>query len=105
MNKRSIIGSLVATGRASELLAVLEGDSDLSDPTASGAPEDRELARLWIAAQYHLRFVSKFGEYSPPQKVDGKLLSSFPEEFERWVEAGAPGITALEFERLALLLN
>lgn len=77
-NKRSVIGALMATGLASELLAVLEGESALSDPTALGAPEDHDLARLWIAAQYHLKFVSRFGEHSPPQIVDGKLLCSFP---------------------------
>lgn len=104
MNKRGIIGNLLATGRASQLLAVLEGESALSDPNSPGAPEDRDLARLWIAAQYHLKFVSQFGEHSPPRRVDGKLLSSFPEEFHSWIEAGAPGITALEFEGLASLL-
>ena len=105
MNKRSIISNLVTAGHASELLAVLEGESRFSDAAAPGAPENRELARLWIAAQYHLRFVSEFAENSPPQTVGGKLLSSFPDEFDRWVEAGAPGVTDLEFERLASLLN
>lgn len=37
--------------------------------------------------------------------VDGKLLCSFSEEFERWIEAGGPGITHLEFEGLASLLK
>ncbi len=105
MNKRSIIGNLLATGWALALLAVLEGESALSDPMAPGAPDDHDLARLWIAAQYHLKFVSRFGANSPPQIVDGKFLSSFPEEFERWIDAGAPGIAALELEGLASLLS
>jgi len=105
MNKRSVIFNLIATDRASELLAVLEGESRLSDAASAGAPEDRELARLWIAAQYHLKFVSEFGKDAAPQMVEGKLFSPFPEDFERWVESGAPGVTDLEFERLASLVS
>lgn len=105
MNKRSIVSRWVSAGHASELLAVLEGESRFSDAAAPGGPERGQCARLWIAAQYHLRFVSAFAENSPPQTLGGKLLSSFPEDFGQWIEAGAPGVTDREFEGLATLLK
>lgn len=103
-SKKEIIYSLLKNGLAAELLSILQGDSRFSDSASLGAPEDRMLARLWIAAQYHLEFISIFGNENYPREFNGRVISPFPEDFEKWIEIGAPGLTDLEVERLSSLL-
>ena len=91
-DKAALIMQLVNQGRSEDILALIEGESPYTTDDSEGAPEDRTLARLWIAALYHLRFTSEFGVGSPTQVKNGRVESPFPDEFMQWLEAGAPGI-------------
>lgn len=98
LTKSELIERLVAAGRAADLVLLLEGDSAFTSDETEGAPDDRQLARLWIAAIYHLRFVAEFGDKKEPRCKEGKWLSPFPVEFGIWLDAGAPGIAMTDLE-------
>ncbi|HEY9105269.1 MAG TPA: hypothetical protein VIN58_01235 [Roseateles sp.] len=99
MTKIEAIQQLMTTGHVGDLLLMLEGDSPYSDEHSEGAPDDRQLARLWTAALYHLRFVAEFGPSAERQFKQGKWLSAFPAEFSEWLQAGAPGVSMADLER------
>ena len=99
MTKAELITQLVSTGRAGDLLLMLEGESPYTNKNSEGAPADRLLGRLWTAALYHLRFVTECGDTDKTVMKDGKWLSPFPEEFSAWLNAGAPGISISDLER------
>jgi len=99
MNKSKIIREIVDSGRAPDLLLIMEGESPYTSEDSEGAPHDPVLARLWMAALHHLRFVAEFGNRSDNVLKDGKWLSAFPNEFLDWLDAGSPGVTDGELTR------
>jgi len=99
MNKSELIRNLVENGRALDLLRMLEGESPYTNEASEGAPKEPALAKLWMAALYHLRFVAEFGNRPDTVMKDGKWCSAFPKEFSEWIDAGAPGIVVEELER------
>ncbi|WP_426318422.1 hypothetical protein [Pseudoduganella sp. R-43] len=99
MNKSDLIARAVNAGRAVDILLLLEGESAYTSEDFEGAPADRELAKLWTIAQYHLRFVSEFGNRVDTIMKDGKWVSAFPDEFAQWLNVGAPGIAISELNR------
>jgi hypothetical protein len=99
MNKTELIKNIVESGRAQDLLLMLEGESPYTNDESEGAPKDHALAKLWTAALYHLRFIAEFGNQQNTLMKDGKWVSAFPEEFSQWLEAGAPGIAIEEIVR------
>lgn len=99
MNKTELIARIVDAGHASDILLLLEGESPYTSEAFEGAPEGRELAKLWTIAHYHLRFVAEFGNRTDTIMKDGKWLSAFPVEFAEWLKAGAPGIASSELDR------
>src|SRR5215207_1943207 len=99
MNRSELISRIVDSGRAPDLLLILEGESPYTSEDSEGAPSDPVLARLWMAALYHLRFVAEFGNRSDTVLKDGKWLSAFPNEFSEWLDTGSPGVTDGELTR------
>jgi hypothetical protein len=99
MNKTELIARIVDAGRASDIILLLEGESVYTSEEFEGAPAERELAKLWTIAQYHLRFIAEFGNRTDTILKDGKWLSAFPNEFSEWLKAGAPGIASCELDR------
>lgn len=99
VGKAELIEILVRTGRAADIVLLLEGESTLSNDQSEGAPKDRELAKLWTMALYHLRFVATYGVDASALLQDGKWLSPFPDEFQAWLQAGAPGISSTDLSR------
>lgn len=98
MNKAEQIARVVDAGRASDILLLLEGESEYTSAEFEGAPADRELAKLWTIVHYHLRFVAEFGNCPETIMKDGKWLSPFPDEFSEWLKIGAPGIAKSELD-------
>ncbi|MGE8098601.1 hypothetical protein [Pseudomonas fluorescens] len=92
MGKIETIKKLISVGRAKDVLDFVEGDSPYISEVSLGAPQEQELRRLWVIAVHHLRFVSEFGVSSSGVHKDGKYLTAFPEGFEQWLQAGAPGV-------------
>lgn len=93
MEKVEAIRRLISAGRAKDVLAFVEGDSPYISNECEGAPQEPEFRRLWILVVHHLRFVSACGANSPRNIKDGKYLTDFPQEFDRWLQVGAPGIS------------
>lgn len=94
IDKAEVIRQLLAAGRERHVLQLMEGESEYTTSDSEGAPLDQRMARLWMAALYHLRFVSEFGVQSGTRTVEGRSESAFPEQFAEWLEAGAVGIGA-----------
>lgn len=92
MNKIEIIRALVCSGRARDVLDFVEGDSIYISDASLGAPQDPELRRIWVMVVHHLRFVSEFGDTPTTQCKDGKYFSPHPDDFNAWLDAGAPGV-------------
>jgi hypothetical protein len=88
-----IIRGMVARGFAAELLALLYGESVYNSPTSPGAPAESSARRLRTDAILHLTYVIKTVRTEGNAEVDGKFYGAYPEEFEKWIEGGAPGIT------------
>ncbi|WP_131190151.1 hypothetical protein [Stutzerimonas kirkiae] len=91
MDKVKIIRALIDSGRVKDVLDFVEGESEYVSDKSEGAPQARELRRLWILVVHHLRFLSEFGS-TPAATKDGKYLISYPREFDLWLDAGAPGV-------------
>lgn len=92
MDKVKIIRALIDSGRVKDVLDFVEGESEYISDTSEGAPQTRELRRIWVLVVHHLRFVSEFGNI-PAATKNGKHLIAYPQEFELWLDAGAPGIS------------
>lgn len=97
-NKANSILQLVRSGRANDVLALMEGDSIYTTDASEGAPIDNTLGQIWIGALYHLRFIAEFGTEALPQVRNGRVESPFPEVFMQWLEAGAPGIGSSDLD-------
>nr|WP_298165094.1 hypothetical protein [uncultured Pseudomonas sp.] len=100
MGKVEAIKMLVSGGRAKDVLDLLEGESSYISDASEGVPQEPELRRLWIVTVHHLRFVSDFGNSAIEGEKDGKHLTPFPDEFERWLSVGAPGIAPEDIDSL-----
>ncbi|MDD1017373.1 hypothetical protein [Pseudomonas rubra] len=94
MGKVEAIRKLVAVGRAKDVLDLVEGESSYISEGSLGAPQEPEFRRLWILVVHHLRFVSEFGVPSSGEHKDGKHYAAFPDAFDQWLQAGAPGISS-----------
>lgn len=92
MDKVEIIRSLIDCGRFKDILDFVEGESKYISESSGGAPQDKNLRRIWILVVHHLRFLSKFGNVSEVMKGD-KCFTAHSKEFELWLDAGAPGIS------------
>jgi len=97
IKKEELIARLLQNGNSMELYKLLMGISDYNQG------QDRvgyslEETKLISAARNHLSFVAKFGD-KEAHVVDGeKHYFSYPEKFNEWIEAGAPGILVKELE-------
>jgi hypothetical protein len=96
-----IIRRMVTSGFARELLALLLGKSVYNSPTSPGAPSESGALRLRSGAMVHLNYVARTGRLEGRVEEDGKVYSAQPVEFEKWIEAGAPGITEEELRAFA----
>jgi len=97
LEKVEAIRKLISVGRAKDILDFAEGESSYISERSLGAPQEQELRRLWVLAVHHLRFVSEFGVSSSREYKGGKYLTAFPEAFDQWLQAGAPGISNEDF--------
>jgi hypothetical protein len=94
--KESTLRWLVAH-RAEALRELMEGESRYTLPHSIGISEaNREEGRAWTMALYHVRYAARFG-LAQQRVVEGTYVhSAFPEDFERWLGMGAPGISEEE---------
>ncbi|MCA8310865.1 hypothetical protein LGM90_20355 [Burkholderia sp. AU28942] len=99
MGKVEIIRSMLRAGRAKDMLDFVEGESRYLSAASGGVPQDPELKRIWIMVVHHLRFLAEFGGDVLVQTSGGRVYRSYPEEFDKWLSAGAPGISEIDIKR------
>ncbi|WP_124658726.1 hypothetical protein [Burkholderia anthina] len=99
MGKVEIIRLMLRAGRAKDMLDFVEGESRYLSEASGGVPQDPELKRIWIMVVHHLRFLAEFGSDVSVQSSGGRVYRSYPDEFDRWLSAGAPGISEVDIKR------
>lgn len=93
-----ILRQMLSQDRINDLIELMEGESKYTSDSMDNMPktEDEKMARG--DALDHVRFVSKFGE-DKERVIEGDMVySSRDEEFNAWLEMGAPGIVPSELE-------
>jgi hypothetical protein len=99
MNKVEIILMLLNSGRVRDVLEFVEGESPYLSDASEGAPQSPELRKIWIMMVHHLRYLANFGDGSSIQIHEGKIYRPYPEEFDAWIKAGAPGIAEQDMKK------
>jgi len=99
MEKVEIIRLMLSVGRAKDMLDFVEGESPYLSDASDGVPQDPELKRIWIMVVHHLRFLVEFGNGESVQSAGGKVYGPYPDEFDRWLSLGAPGISEIDIKR------
>jgi hypothetical protein len=97
---RSLVLQLIATGHASDLAALMVGDSPSNiEPPQSYPPlpgdheRQRELLYTARMAWEHVTFLAKFGNDATGSIVEDRYVySAYPEYFEKWLEDGCTGL-------------
>lgn len=87
-----IIRYLLEKGRAKELRDIMFGESEFTSPESELKLNGWEEKKAWRMAFAHVEFVSKYGNEKTLVKEDGKIYSAYPDEFNEWLNLGAPGI-------------
>ena len=91
--------------RAQDLADLMTGESPFYLALTDNIPrrqDDRE--REWDEhsalrmALEHVEFVARFGHSVQKMKQDGKFYSTYPQDFERWIESGCLGIHQEELD-------
>jgi len=59
-----------------------------------------EAVKLVSAVRSHLLFLEQFGSETTHKIVDGMHHFAYPEKFDEWLDAGAPGVNVEELRRL-----
>jgi hypothetical protein len=96
---------LVAAGRARDLHDLLTGVSPYCRVTPALPPAEQHTSnegdaelwkshRLWTLAVHHLDFVARHGRDQGEVWEGAILHCAYPEEFEQWLRAGAPGLSS-----------
>jgi hypothetical protein len=96
--KANIIRAIVAAGRGPDLLALMEGESPYTSLDNPGAPRENPAGRIWSMALHHMRFVAKFGTEVQKATEGDHFYSAYPEDFDKWLSIGAPGVTEDELQ-------
>lgn len=91
-----VINELVASGRASDLLAILMGMSEFNLPSSSKEPMTDKEQRQWQMALLHLQFINEYGLGVSEVNDEGKQHFAYPKEFGQWLDAGHPGVEEKE---------
>jgi len=101
LNKQAL--RWLVANRPEDLRELMEGESRYTLPHSIGISQaNRAESRAWVTALYHVRYAAQYG-LAQQRVIEGAYVqSSFPAEFEQWLELGAPGISA---EELANYLN
>ncbi len=96
-----IVEEVIARGNASGLYNLLTGESEASQYLSN--PERVEDKMLLAGAVCHLEYLAQFPGTSAVVLHEGKVFTPYPEEFQRWLAAGTPGLRPEDLARAGLL--
>ncbi|MES9906170.1 MAG: hypothetical protein ABW168_26260 [Sedimenticola sp.] len=91
-----IVLNMLSQGRANDLVELMLGESHFSIENKPETPKNKEESRKWRMALSYVEFVAKFGLGVEKGEYDGKAYISYPDDFQKWLEIGAPGISQEE---------
>ena len=93
-----IIKAMLSEGRVSDLLDLMEGESEFTGDGVENMPKTEEEKVARGRALDHVRFIAEYG-FDKDKVVDGNMVySSRPKGFAEWLILGAPGIEPSELE-------
>lgn len=101
MEPSEIVEEVIARGNASSLYDLLAGEMEASRYLIN--PERLEDKILLAGAVCHLEYLVQFPGTSAVVLHDGKVFAPYPEEFQRWLAAGTPGLRPEDMARAGLL--
>lgn len=106
MEASQLIKLAISKGYVSDVLKIMKGESqyttDNVDLSAALGKPGSEAAISWRMAMSHLEFICEYGSTIQKASKEGRYYSAYPEDFERWLELGAPGYPTSD---LATFLN
>ena len=94
----NILREFLQKGRSIDLLDLLKGESMYNIDTNEELPLNKDTSKIWRMAISHVEFITKSGIDRTKAEEDSKFYSAHPDDFEKWLEIGAPGITQEEIE-------
>lgn len=95
-----LVEMLIAGGKLRELVALLTGEVDASRFIIH---PQRVADRILLAhAVGHLSYLRDFPKQSGLVEKVGKVYSDYPDEFQRWLASGTPGLTDAALEAAGL---
>jgi hypothetical protein len=88
--------------RPSDLLDLIEGDSEYCISEPINTPKDLDESYILRMACGHVWFVSEFGLKAQEAEKDGKYYSAYPDYFNQWLSLGC---LALDGDSLSTYLK
>lgn len=87
-------------GRYNDLVDLILGISKHNLGVGFDGEPPLKTIKLVSAAKCHLEFLDRFGSGTTHQIVDGMHHFAYPDKFEEWLGADAPGVNVEELRRL-----
>jgi len=97
--KVNLVRSLMQKGRYKVLRDLLLGVSEHNVGVAFESDPPLQVVKLVSRVRSHLQFLDLFGNATTHQIVDGTHYLAYPDSFEQWLDADAPGVTLEELRR------
>ncbi len=91
--KISILRQIMAAKRYAALHELVVGISKYSIAEEPSKDMNNDEQCAWQLTMHHLEFLSKYGDSSPMVEINGRKWFAHPEEFDGWLELGAPGVS------------
>jgi hypothetical protein len=85
--------------RISDLIRLMEGESEFSSDSECNIPESRDELYAYNMALQHVRFVERYGLDANHVVAEGKTYESYPGYFQDWLNNGCKGIEESEIEK------
>ncbi|WP_165670250.1 hypothetical protein [Metapseudomonas otitidis] len=95
----SSVMNILAQGRISDLIDLMEGDSEFSSGSNENIPKTRREVYVYNMALRHLKFLKDYGLGVERVIVDDKVFESYPDYFQEWLDLGCKGVEEDEIGR------
>lgn len=90
--KKEVIQRMIEVGRASDLVEIMEGDSEYCTDSSENIPKTKDEIYNYGMALKHIQFIDKFGLEVQEVEENGYFFKAYPDYFERWLDQGCLGI-------------
>lgn len=98
MNKTETIRALVAADRAVDVRELVLGISRFCISEIASSPRSEVEEELRQMAEVHLSFIENYGTKALHVQEGPRHRFAYPQEFEAWLAAGAPGVEDADVE-------